>query len=163
MPLKRDPKEVHRIMGMMATLELKISEFYRECGDFWKQEKDFWADLEKDEISHAQLVRKMADIFLARPEQFEDNRPFNPVSVAVTLDGIQKNLQKLKEGKLQGLHLLSIACDMEQALLESKPGEILKSKDMEYQSLLRTIESQTQAHKGKLAQKIEELKKSRAA
>ena len=29
MPLKRNPKEIHRIMGMMAELELKISEFYR--------------------------------------------------------------------------------------------------------------------------------------
>jgi hypothetical protein len=68
MTLKRDPKDIHRIMEMMAELELKISEFYRECGDVWKQEKDFWASLEKDEVSHAQSVRKMADILLARPE-----------------------------------------------------------------------------------------------
>ena len=50
---------------------------------------------------------------------------------------------------------------MEQSLLETKPGEILKSRDMEYQNLLQTIESQTHAHKRKLAEKIEELKKSR--
>jgi len=163
MTLKRDPKNIHRIMGMMAELELKISEFYRECGDFWKQEKDFWASLEKDEVTHAQLVRKMADILLARPEQFEENRPFNPVSIAVTLAGIQKNLQKLKEGQLQGLHLLSIARDMEQSLLETKPGEILNSRDMEYQNLLQMIESQTHAHKRKLAEKIEEVKRGRTA
>ena len=47
---------------------------------------------------------------------------------------------------------------MEQSLLESKPGEILKSGDMAYQNLLRTIESQTHAHKRKLAEKIEEIK-----
>lgn len=160
MALKRDPKDIHRIMETMAELELKISEFYRECGDVWKQEKDFWASMEKDEVSHAQSVRKMADILLARPERFEENRPFNPVSVAVALAGIQNNLQKLKDGQLQGLHLLSIAWDMEQSLLETKPGEILKSRDMEYQNLLQTIESQIHAHKRKLAEKIEEVKKS---
>lgn len=161
MSLKRDPKEIQRIMAMMADLELKISEFYRECGDFWKQEKDFWASLEKDELSHAQLVQKMADILLARPERFEENRPFNPASITVALAGIQNNLQKLREGQLQGLGLLSIAQDMEKSLLETKPGEILKTKDMEYQNLLRTIESQTHTHRRKLAQKIEEVKRTR--
>jgi len=161
MPLKRNPKDIHRIMGMMAELELKISEFYRECGDFWKQEKDFWASLEKDELSHAESVRKMADILLARPERFEENRPFNPVSLAVALSGIQTNLQKLKEGQLQGPNLLSIARDIEQSLLESKAGEILKSSDREYQNLLHTIESQTHAHRRKLAEKIEEVKRGR--
>jgi hypothetical protein len=29
MTLKRDPKDIHRIMEMMAEPELKISEFYR--------------------------------------------------------------------------------------------------------------------------------------
>ena len=158
MPLKRDPKQMHRIMGMMAELETKISEFYRECGGLWKQEKDFWASLEKDEVSHAQFVRKMADILLSRPERFEENRPFNPVSIAVALAGIQNNLQKLKEGQLRGLQLLFIARDMEQSLLENKWAELLKSKDMEYQNLLRTIESQTHSHKRKLEEKIEEVK-----
>lgn len=161
MPLKRDPEEMQRIMGMMAELEMKISEFYRQCGDLWKQEKDFWAGLEKEEVSHAQSVRKMAHILLARPERFEEGRPFNPVSIAVALAGIQNNLQKLKEGQLRGLHLLFMARDMEQSLLETKWGELLKSKDMEYQDLLQTIESQTHAHKRKLAQKIEEVKRSR--
>ncbi|KPK88871.1 MAG: hypothetical protein AMJ94_13800 [Deltaproteobacteria bacterium SM23_61] len=96
MPLKRDPKEIQRIMGMMAE--------------------------------------------------------------AVALAGIQNNLQKLKEGKLQGLHILSIARDMEQSLLETKWAELLKSKDMEYQNLLRAIESQTHSHKRKLEEKIEEVK-----
>jgi hypothetical protein len=158
MPLKRDPKEIQRIMGMMAEMETKISEFYRQCGDFWKQEKDFWASLEKEEVSHAQFVRKMTDIFLSRPERFEESRPFNPVSISVALAGIQNNLQKLKEGQLQGLHLLFIARDMEQSLLETKWAELLKSKDMEYQNLLRTIESQTHSHKRKLEEKIEEVK-----
>lgn len=158
MPLKRDPKEIQKIIGMMAEMETKISEFYRECGDLWRQEKDFWATLEKEEVSHAQSVRKMADILLSRPERFEENRPFNPVSITVALAGIQNNLQKLKEGQLKGLHLLFIARDMEQSLLETKWAELLKSKDMEYQNLLRAIESQTHFHKRKLEEKIEEVK-----
>ena len=163
MALKRNPKDIYRVMGMMAELELKFSEFYRECGDSWKQEKEFWSTLEKDEVSHAQCMRKMADILLARPEHFEENRPFNPVTLAVALEGIQSNLQKLKKGELRGMNLLFIARDMERALLESKPGEILKSKDMEFQDLLQVIVSQTDSHKRRLDEKIEEVKRSRTA
>jgi hypothetical protein len=146
-------------MGLMAELEMKISEFYRECGDSWQQEKEFWSSLEKEEVFHAQCIRKMADILLARPERFEENRSFNSVSLAVALDGVQSNLRKLKKRELQGMNLLCIARDVERSLLESKPGEILKSKDLEYQNLLQEIVSQTASHKKKLDEKIEEMKK----
>jgi hypothetical protein len=102
----------------------------------------------------------MADIFLHRPEQFEGNRPFNVISVSVAWAGVQNRLQELKEGRLGGANLLFIARDIEQSLLEAKPGEILKSRDVEYQNLFQTMVSQTQTHKWKLEKKIEEMKNS---
>jgi hypothetical protein len=44
--------------------------------------------------------------------------------------------------------------------VEAKPGEILKSRDVEYQNLFQTMVSQTQTHKWKLEKKIEEMKNS---
>ncbi len=150
-----------KIMNSIANLEMKIAEFYMECSVSWAAEKEFWSSLEKDEMVHAQMIRKMADIFLQRPEQFEGNRPFNYVSVSVTLAGVQKHLQELREGRLRGTNLLFIARDIEKALLEAKPGEILKSRDLEYQNLFQTMVSQTQTHKRTLEKKIDEMQKNR--
>ena len=152
-----------KVMNSTANLELKIAEFYRECGAYWATEKELWSSLERDEMVHAQMIRKMAEIFLRRPEQFEGSRPFNFISVSMAWAGIQNHLQELKEGRLRGTTLLIIARDIEQALLEARPGEILKSRDAEYQNLFQIMFSQTQTHKRTLEKKIEEIKKSLTA
>jgi len=152
-----------KVMDSIANLELKLAEFYRECGASWPAEKELWSGLEKDEMVHAQMIRKMADIFLQRPEQFEGNRPFNVISVSVAWAGVQNRLQELKEGRLGGTNLLFIARDIEQSLLEAKPGEILKSRDAEYQNLFQAMVSQTETHKWKLEKKIEEMKNGHPA
>jgi hypothetical protein len=55
-------------MAMKADLELKISEFQGERGGCWRQERDFWSSLKKDEVAHTQCLRRMGDILLARPD-----------------------------------------------------------------------------------------------
>jgi rubrerythrin len=160
---KEDIANILKVMDLMANLELKIAEFYRECGASRPTEKELWSSLERDEMGHAQMIRKMAEIFLHRPEQFEGNRPFNVISVSVAWAGVQNHLRALKEGRLRGRNLLFIARDIEKALLEAKPGEILKSRDVEYQNLFQTMVSQTQTHQRTLENKIGELKRSQAA
>jgi hypothetical protein len=156
---QRDPKDISRVMGMMADLELKVSEFYRECGDQWPQDKEFWSALEKDEVSHSGSLRKIADMFLARPERFEAHRPYNTASVSLALAGVQSHLQKLKQGQIQAGNILFVARDLEQSLLETKPEEVLKTNEGECAAVLREITSQTQAHKSRLQRRIGELKK----
>jgi hypothetical protein len=46
MTLKRDPKDIHRIMGMMAELELKSPNSTANAVMSGSR-KDFWASLEK--------------------------------------------------------------------------------------------------------------------
>jgi hypothetical protein len=159
MTFRRDPKDIRQVMAVMAELELKVSEFYRECGDQWPQDKEFWSDLEKDEIAHSGILRKMADLFSASPERFEANRPYNTATISLAMAGVQSHLQKLKQGQIQAGNILFVARDLEQSLLETKPGEILKTADGEYGTLLREITSQTQTHKSRLQKRIEDLKK----
>jgi hypothetical protein len=160
MTFRRDPKDICQVMAMMAKLESKVSEFYRECGDQWPQDKEFWSALEKDEIAHSGSLRKMAELFSARPERFEANRPYNTASISLAMAGVQSHLQKLKQGQIQSGNILFVARDLEQSLLETKPGEVLKTTDGEYGTLLREITSQTQAHKSRLQRRIGELEET---
>jgi hypothetical protein len=101
--IARNQKDILGVMERMAELELKISRFYKECGDHWEQEKEFWSNLEKEEVAHAESIRKMEVIFQARPERFEGNRTFSSASVSVALSGVQDYLQKLEKGQLKGI------------------------------------------------------------
>jgi hypothetical protein len=52
--------------------------------------------------------------------------------------------------------MLFISRDIEQSILESRYGEIVKSSDVEFQSLMKEIESETLAHREFLNDKIKE-------
>jgi hypothetical protein len=54
--------------------QLKICEFYKESGENSDKEKNFWSNLGKEEVRHAENIRKMEDIFSSRSERFEENR-----------------------------------------------------------------------------------------
>jgi hypothetical protein len=159
MTMERDPKDICRVMGMMADLELKVSEFYRECGDLWPQDKEFWSSLEKEEISHSGSLQKMAELFSARPERFAMNRPYNIASLSLALTGVQSLLLRLKKGQIHKENILFAARDLEQSLLENKPWEVLKTGDGEYTAILRDIAAQTLAHRRRLENRIAELKR----
>jgi len=149
-----DPENILKIMDQMAALELKVAEFYRTCAD--NGEKDFWSEMEKDEVHHAANLRRMATLFSAKPELFEANRSFQIPAIHTALGGVQQVIEKIHANQLERKKILFIARDIEQSLLEVRYGELFRSKDMEYQQLVRELQSQTRAHKSRIEKKIQE-------
>ena len=152
--ISSDPQNILKMIDQMAGLELKVAEFYRICAD--KGEKGFWSNLEKDEIGHAESLRRMGALFSAKPELFEPNRSFQIAAIHTALGGIQQLIDKVHSKQLEGSKILFAARVVEQSLLEARYGELFKSKDMGYQELVRELESQTRAHKSRIEEKIQE-------
>lgn len=147
-----------KTLEMMAELELAISDFYKCAADLWKEESEFWADLAQAEVSHAGYIKKMAGILNKKPQEFEPGRPLNMVAINTAISGIRNYIQKLRNGGLNKRQTLFISRDTEQSILESKYTEILKTKDIEYQTLISEIVLQTEEHKMLVLRKIDEAK-----
>jgi hypothetical protein len=95
----------------------------------------------------------MADIIAARPAEFTPRRPFNTTAVQTFMSYVRAAAERVRSGELSradSAHLLTLARDMEQSVLESKYGEIVQTTDVEYQGLMRQIVAETVAHKGKI-------------
>ncbi len=156
--LQADVLHMVKTLEMMAEFELIISEFYQCAGDLWKEEHEFWTGLAQAEISHAAYIRKMARIVNKKPLEFETGRPLTTAAISTAISGVRKNIERLKNGELTKKHTLFISRDIEDSILESKYTEIVKTKDMEYQTLISEVALQTETHKKLLITKIHEAK-----
>jgi hypothetical protein len=150
--MDRIPHElILETLKVMARVERSLAAFYGLCPDDTPDGRAFWGRLAQEEIGHAQIVQRMADIIAERPHAFEPNRAFTVAAMQTFLTYVESLIQRLRTNELPRTdqrRLLCLARDLEQSLLERKSGEIVKTTDEEFTSLLRTIVKETIAHKG---------------
>jgi len=152
-------EELQEVLKIMAQCETAISILYKLCSQTWKE--DFWLSLNKDEIKHSENVKKMAEIIrnrLGSEATFLYNRPFTVNSVQSAINGIMETIERLKSEDISKKKILSIALDIENSALERKYSEIVKTNDIEYQAISKTIDEETRAHRDKIRKKLEEQK-----
>lgn len=159
--ISRNLEEILEVLKIMAQCETAISILYKLCAKRWEEDKDFWLSLNKDEIKHSENVKKLAEIIknrLGSEATFLYNRPFTVNSVQSAINGIMKNVERLKNEDISKRKILSIALDIENSALERRYSEIVKTNDIEYQTISKTIDEETKVHRDKITGKLTEEK-----
>jgi hypothetical protein len=150
-------EELLELLKIMAQFEISISILYKLCSGKWREDADFWLSINKDEIKHSENVKKMADILKKRIGSgaiFKYNRPFTINSVQNAINNVMQTIERVKKEELSPQKILSIAWDIENSALERKYSEIVKTDDIEYQTLSATIDEETQMHRNKIEAKL---------
>jgi hypothetical protein len=153
-----EAESITNILQAMIQFECDLSELYRNCAMLWKSDAAFWQILAEAEIRHADHIKKMSAIIVKNPIKFEAGRPFNLNVVHTAMAGIRDSQSRLLQGAIPPEKMLILARDMEQSILESHYAEIVKTNDVEYQALIRTILAETYEHRQILQKKIAEMK-----
>lgn len=143
----------------MAQYELLLSELYETCAATWAKDKDFWLDIAHQEVQHAENIRMMQEIINKKPEHFESGRPINLIAINTAATGLKDIIKRLTAGEYTYEKILIIARDMESSVLEAHYPEIVKTKDLEYQTLMKITISDTSDHNKHIQQKLAEVKK----
>ena len=158
--IQSDLKSIVALLKSMAQLELTVSRFYTVCAQVMDDEKVFWLGISGQEENHAKSLYRMYIILIARPERFEKDRVFNTTAISTFISGVTAHIERVQKGDLPKKSVLILARDIENSLLENKISEIVKTDDVEYQSLAKSIVSETDNHKGVIQEKIRQLEKS---
>lgn len=74
-------------------------------------------------------------------------------------EGIRQNISKIARGALSRLQMLVVARDIEQSLIEAQYGSVVKTNDVEYQTLLKEIVDQTYGHRKAIQEQIDKAQK----
>jgi len=151
-------KNLLEVMSMMAETERLIADLYRTCADIWEEDREFWLATVAEEKKHAKNIEKMAQIIVAKPEQFEMGRPFNQVAIRTIKTGLEGQLERLKKGQFTRERMLFVARDIEASVIEKSYAEIVRTNDVGYQALVNEIVQDTTKHKNSIEQRIQELK-----
>lgn len=151
-------EKITKVLEAMVQYELALSDFYNKCGDIWIEEQVFWLNLAQSEVRHAKNIQQMREIITKKQEKFEVGRPFNLIALNTVIRGVQDTLTGLTSGEFSHEKMLYLAKDFEQSILESHYAEIVKTADLDYQNLMKSILSQTQEHKKNIQEKIDEQK-----
>lgn len=154
-----DIEKITTVLKSMIQYELSLSDFYMQCGNTWKEDQAFWQNLARAEVGHAENIQRMQEIILKKQEKFELGRPFNPIALNTAIAGIKDITGRLTSGAFSFEKILFTARDIEQSILESRYAEIVKTADLEYQTLMKGILSDTSEHKKIILEKIEGIKK----
>jgi len=153
-----DIEKITGVLEAMRQYELLLADFYRHCAGVWTEDRALWDNLVSAEIQHADNISKMKDIIAGKQKNFAIGRPFNLVALNTAMAGLKENTRRLISGELSREKMLIIARDLEQSVLESSYAEIVKTADVEYNTLMKSILSQTYEHKKIIQDRIAGMK-----
>jgi len=154
-----DQDKLTVIMKAMEEHELAVAELYQAAAAASPPDEAFWNGLAATEKTHADNLERMIALLEAKASRFEMGRPFNMVALKTAQDGIRQNIGKISQGALTRLQMLIVARDIEQSLIEAQYSSIVKTDDVEYQTLLREIVGQTYGHKKAIQEQIDKAQK----
>ncbi len=155
----RNLEELLEVLKVMEQFEISISILYKICSQKWQKDADFWLSLNKDEIKHSENVKELADIIKNRigsKATFLHNRPFTISSVQSAINGAIETAERVKNEDIPQKKVLAIALDIENSALERKYSELIKTDDIEYQTISKTIDEETKTHRDKIEKKLAE-------
>jgi len=153
-----DVDKITNVLEIMKVYELALADFYKQCSDTWEQDQAFWEGLAHAEVRHAENIQRMIELIANKPGSFNVGRPFNLVALRTALAGVNDNRKRMKDRLISREKLMILARDIEQSVLESNYAEIVKTADLEYQTLMKDILLQTRDHKMMMQKKINDIK-----
>ena len=154
-----DLKGIMDVLGYMEQTETVVADYYHACGEVFTRHQGFWFGIAEQEEKHAVFIERMKIIIEKKPEYFEKGRPFNIMAAQTLIKGVGNNAVKVRAGQLPLVNALAIARDNEQAFMEAKYNEVVKTDDTEYQTLVNEIVADTIAHKAHIDRMFAELRK----
>ena len=146
------------VMELMAANERLIGDFYQACARTWEEDRTFWLDIAAEEEKHAQYIERMTRIVSLRPDHFEIGRLFNKTAIQTIMNGIKGHLKRLRKRAITRNQAINVARDLELSIIEKNFGEILRTTDVEYLTLVKEIEEDTRQHRNSIEQRMRELK-----
>jgi hypothetical protein len=159
--LTKDYNDLVERLTLMAECEVTVGEFYDKCSQAFSENRQFWASLAEEEAQHARIVRRLREIVLQKPHQFQVGKPFAPAALKTFIAGIRTSIEKLAKGTLPETQASTVARDIENALIEQQYVFVIKTENAEFQRELKKIIAAEHEHKKRVEENRQMGPKSR--
>jgi hypothetical protein len=147
-------------LELMAQAEETIERLYETCAGLWQENGDFWQGLAGEEKCHAEIIRTMAAMLSGNPGSFQAGRPFSAGVLKTFISGIEHQIENVQRLTVPEVNAMRVALDIEQALIEARYAEVVKTDDRRFQDLANEIVRETAVHRRLVEKKLVERQAS---
>lgn len=146
------------ILEMLMRHELVIKQLYEVFAALFASHQDFWQRLAGDEQRHADRLDKL------RSDSAIDTRLIGNAGIKIqaiksSITYVESQIARAQDGQLALLQALSIARDLESALVEKHFSKLSDLASREIKSTLMDLAAETERHRKALVDAIDSEKR----
>jgi len=139
-------------MEALARHEEAISDLYEAYAGRFEAFKEFWSQLATEEKGHAAWIRQFKEKVDDGQVKLDEGR-FRIPAIETSIQYLNGYAHKARTEEMDIAYALTIALDVENALLDRKFFEVYETDDEELKKTLDLLQEETKAHR----QKVEDL------
>ena len=136
----------------MARNEEAVAHLYEAYAQSFPECADFWSDLAVDELTHAEWLRSLAGRAEDAAVYINEDR-FKKEAISAFGEYLRDQLARVQSQRLPLITALSVARDVERALIERRFFEVFESDSVEMKHLLHRLAESVEEHLRKVEQR----------
>jgi hypothetical protein len=140
-------------LDLLRDHEKAIGRLYAAYARRFPSDREFWLGLSREEEQHANWVQSLQSRIEDDPASLVVDR-FPAATIELSLAYIDRLIDASDASSLTRVNALSIAVDIERALLEHRYFEVFSSNNPQIQRTLQLLRQSTQTH----LQKVQHLR-----
>lgn len=133
------------VLGMLIRHELAIKELYEIFATTFSNHASFWRNLARDEQRHADRLSALRSEPMAGKWLLYGSR-LKPQAIKTSIRYVETQISRAQKGAFSILQALSVARDLESALLERHFSKLEPSAPDEIRPLLKSLAHETGRH-----------------
>ena len=142
------------ILEMLIRHELAIKQLYKEFASVFTNRKDFWQRLAEDEQKHADTLGMLRSEPSINTLLLHDSQ-IKPQAIALSIGYVESQAERAQKGNFNLLQALSIAKDLESALLEKQFSKLSDFASKEMRAILVNIAAETERHRSAIVEALD--------
>ncbi len=140
--MKQDEADVP---GLLIKHELAIKQLYEIFATSFTNHEDFWRNLAADEQRHANWLEALRS--KSAPGQWSlYGSQVKPQAIKTSIGYVESQITRARQGNMSLLQALSVARDLESALLERQFSRFKDSAPKELGAVLVILAAETEKH-----------------
>ncbi len=147
-------------LELLIRHELVIGRLYDALAGLFKAHAGFWRLLAAEEQKHARWLSELQSNPVAARWLLHD-RQFRPQAIKASIGYVEQQISRAAKGELGLVQALSIAKDLEYALLEQQFAKVSESVPAEVGTILMNLADETRRHMTMVAEVLESEKQKR--
>ena len=146
------------LIETLAGHEKQLHRFYHKCSECFSDTKELWARLAEEEKLHSEWIEKLASLYDRGSIEVADPK-LKTEAVNTSIRYIDMQLSRLESGQLTERKALSIALDLERAMIEEDYFRMFTSEEARFSTVMNKLKNATETHKKRLEAAIDKAKR----